>query len=166
MTERSNINMKSGSYAFALIYMALAVFALSGIPASAANRVEKIEESALDARIGSKTNCMAVVFMAAWCAPCIDELPTMNKLYKKFKKQNLEIIGISIDLEGPKAMQPIVSGMKIDFPVYWYGEKAIEKFAIFAIPMMLLIKEGEIVERIHGRRPETYLDDKFIQFLK
>ena len=104
--------------------------------------------------------------MAAWCAPCIDELPTMNKLYKKFRNQNLEIIGISIDLEGPQAIQPVINGLKIDFPVYWYGEKAIEKFSLFAIPMMLLIKNGEIVERVSGRRPETYLNEKFLQFLK
>ena len=158
--------MNVGRYGFVVMFVFLGVFVLSGIPAGAANRVKKIDESALDAQIGNKKNRLAVIFMAAWCAPCIDELLTMNKVYKKFKNQNLEIIGISIDLEGPEAIQPVVSGMKIDFPVYWYGEKAIEKFSLFAIPMMLLIKNGEIVERVHGRRPETYLNEKFRQFLK
>lgn len=158
--------MNVGKYGFVVILLALGIFALSGIPAGAANRVDKIKESALDARLGNRENRLAVVFMAAWCAPCIDELPTMNKLYKKFRHRNLEIIGISIDLEGPEAIQPVISGMKIDFPVYWYGEKAIEKFSLFAIPMMFLIKDGEIVERVHGRRPETYLNEKFLQFLK
>ncbi len=158
--------MRLGRYGFVAIFVVLGVFASSVFPARAANRVEKIEESALDARLGNRKTRLAVVFMAAWCAPCIDELPTMNKLYKKFRHRNLEIIGISIDLEGPEAIQPVISGMKIDFPVYWYGEKAIEKFSLFAIPMMLLIKDGEIVERVHGRRPETYLNEKFTQFLK
>ena len=158
--------MRLAKYGFVAIFMVLAGFASSVFPARAANRVEKIEESALDARLGNRNNPLAVVFMAAWCAPCIDELPTMNKLYKKFKHRNLKIIGISIDLEGPQAIQPVINGLKIEFPVYWYGEKAIEKFSLFAIPMMLLIKEGQIIERVHGRRPETYLDEKFIQLLK
>jgi len=146
----------------------LALLAFAGFPAeiAAAGNVEKIEESTLDAKIGDKNNRLALVFMAAWCAPCIDELPTLNKLHKKFENQGLEIIGISIDLDGPDAMQPIVSALKIDFPVYWYGEKAVEKFALFAIPMMLLIKEGQIVERIHGRRPDSFLDEKIRDLLK
>jgi thiol-disulfide isomerase/thioredoxin len=149
-----------------VVFLVFGMVVLNGLPARATNRVEKIDESVLDARLADKKNCLAVVFMAAWCAPCIDELPTMNKLYKKYKRQNLDIIGISIDLEGPQAIQPVITGLKIEFPVYWFGEKAIEKFSLFAIPMMLLIKEGQIIERVHGRRPETYFNEKFSQFLK
>jgi thiol-disulfide isomerase/thioredoxin len=148
------------------VVLALFIFACFSAKPAAAGSVTKIVESALDAKIGDQKNRIALVFMAAWCGPCIDELPTLNQLYKKFKNQGLEIIGISIDLDGPEAMQPVVSALKIDFPVYWYGEKAVEKFALFAIPMMLLVKEGQIVERIHGRRPDSYLDDKFRNFLK
>jgi len=159
--------MKLGGFGIAGLYLVLTLVVFSGFPAkpAAAGSVTKIDESALDAALGDKKNRLALVFMAAWCAPCIDELPTLNRLYKKFKNQGLEIIGISIDLDGPDAMQPIISALKIDFPVYWYGEKAVEKFALFAIPMLLLVKEGEIVERIHGRRPDSFLDEKFSQFL-
>jgi thiol-disulfide isomerase/thioredoxin len=161
--------MKLGRYGYIGILVALALVVFTGFPAkvsSAAGNVTKIVESALDTKIGDKQNRLALVFMAAWCAPCIDELPTLNTLHKKYKDQGLEIIGISIDLDGPDAMQPVVSALKIDFPVYWYGEKAVEKFALFAIPMMLLVKKGEIVERIHGRRPDSFLDEKFRSFLK
>ena len=57
------------------LYVALALVAFTGFPAeiAAAGDVKKIEESALDAKIGDKNNRLALVFMAAWCAPCIDE---------------------------------------------------------------------------------------------
>ena len=159
--------MKLVGYCFAGILMVLAVVVFTGLPAKAeAGSVRKIEESVLDAKISDKQNRLAIVFMAAWCAPCIDELPTLNKLFKKYKNQGLEIIGISIDLDGPEAIQPVVSALKIDFPVYWYGENAVEKFALFAIPMMFLVKGGEIVERIHGLRHASFLDEKFRSFLK
>jgi len=160
--------MMIGRYWLIGINLALALVVFTGLPAkhAAAGSVTEIVESALDAKIGDHKNRLALVFMAAWCAPCIDELPTLNKLHKKFNNQGLEIIGISIDLDGPDAMQPIISALIIDFPVYWYGEKAVEKFALFAIPMILLVKEGRIVERIHGRRPDSYLDEKFRSLLK
>ena len=160
--------MKLGGHAVIGIFLALALAVSTGFPAKAAAAVsiKKIEETALDAKIADRKKRLVMVFMAAWCAPCIDELPTLNKLHRKFKDQGLEIIGISIDLDGPDAMQPVVSALKIDFPVYWYGEKAVEKFALFAIPMLFLVKEGEVVERIHGRRTESFLDKKFSNFLK
>jgi thiol-disulfide isomerase/thioredoxin len=160
--------MKYSGFGFVAVFAIMVLFVCSGFPTGsmAAGSVRKINESKIDAKISNRESRLALVFMAAWCAPCIDELPTLNKLHRKYKSRGLEIIGISIDLEGPGAMQPVVNKIKIDFPIYWYGEKAIEKFALFAIPMMLLVKEGEIVERIHGRRTESFLSDKFTDFLK
>ena len=159
--------MKIGSSGFigVLVFISVSFFSGSFMDA-AAGSIRQIEESELDAKIGNKKNHLVMVFMAAWCAPCIDELPTLNKLNQKFKNQGLDILGISIDLDGPRAMQPVVDRFKVNFPVYWYGEKAVEKFALFAIPMLLLAKDGEIVERIHGRRPESFLNEKFTNFLK
>jgi len=160
--------MKSGGFGIIGITVAMAVMVFIVFPAEAeaAASISKIEESVLDAKIGDRKNRLVMVFMAAWCGPCIEELPTLNKLHQKFNDQGLKIIGISIDLDGPEAMQPILNELKIDFPVYWYGEKAVEKFALFAIPMIILVRGGEIVERIHGRRPESFLDKKFRNLLK
>ncbi len=128
--------------------------------------VKPIEEAALDALIKNKDNTLIVSFMAAWCGPCIDELPALNNLYRKYKDQGLNLIGISIDLEGAAAMQPVINELKIEFPVYWYGDKAIQKFKLMAIPLLLIIKQGEIVERLPGQRPEEYLDRKVQEILK
>jgi thiol-disulfide isomerase/thioredoxin len=168
MRSKDEKTMKFGGFNLCgMVFLAAAaVFCSYPAERAAAAAIKAIDESALDAKLGDKQNRLALVFMAAWCAPCIDELPTLNKLHKKFKPQGLEIIGISIDLDGPDAMQPVISALKIDFPVYWYGEKAVEKFTLFAIPMLLLVKDGEIVERIHGRRPSSFLDEKFTKFLK
>jgi len=122
--------------------------------------VQPIGEAALDKLIKKKDNRLMVSFMAAWCGPCIDELPALNNLYRKYKDQGLKLVGISIDLEGPEAIQPALNHLKIDFPVYWYGDKAIQKFALTAIPLLLVIRRGEIVERLPGRRAEKFLDKK------
>jgi thiol-disulfide isomerase/thioredoxin len=106
------------------------------------------------------------VLMAAWCGPCIQELPTLIKLYDKYGAQRLQMFGLSIDLEGPSAMQPILDKLKVNFPVYWVGEKLIEEYNISAIPLILLVKKGEITERLTGMRSERFLEKKFRELLQ
>ncbi len=121
--------------------------------------VQPVDEASLDALLKDTDNRLIVSFMAAWCGPCIDELPALNNLYRKYKDRGLKVIGISIDLEGAAAMQPVVNKLKIEFPVYWFGEKAIPKFNITRIPLLLIVQHGEIVKRIPGRRSDKFLDE-------
>ena len=127
--------------------------------------IQKISESALDELIKADNNKILITFMAAWCGPCIDELPVLNKLYQKYQKQGLKLIGVSIDLGGPQAMQPIIDKLRVSFPVYWYGETAVQKFSLFVIPMIFLVKDGQIVEKLPGRRSEKELSKKIREFL-
>ncbi len=151
-----------------LLLVGLVAMINTGAGAEAAKRalVKPIEESKLDEMIGAKGKRLVVTFMAAWCGPCIDELPVLNKLYQKYEKSGLKLIGISIDLEGTEAMQPIVDKLSIKFPIYWYGEKAVKKFKLNAIPMLFFIKEGVIVEKFYGRHPQRSLKKKFKELLK
>ena len=145
----------------------LVIVLFTGITAQAGSgaKIERIDEATLGKLITAEDNHLVLSFMAVWCGPCIDELPALNNLYKKYKDRGFQIMGISIDLAGPGAMQPIVKKLKIEFPVYWYGEKAIDKFKLNAIPMLLFISQGETVERLPGLRSEKFLDQKIREFL-
>jgi len=149
-----------------LAVAALSIFACFSNGLMASVTIVPIEEAKLNELLGAKDNRLVVTFVAAWCPPCIDELPILNKLYQKYNKQGLKLIGITIDIEGPRALQPIVDKLKIDFPIYWYGEKGVQKFKLNAIPMLFFIKDGEIVEKLYGRRTEGALNKKFKEFLK
>jgi thiol-disulfide isomerase/thioredoxin len=152
---------------FTFIAVLVILCSVSATPqAEPAVTIEKISESALDVLINARNNKIVVTFMAAWCGPCIDELPALNKLYKKYKEKGLKLIGISIDLEGPRAMQPIIDKLQVSFPVYWYGDPAVQKFSLFAIPMIFFVKNGQIVAKMPGRRSEKVLNKKIREFLK
>ena len=107
-----------------------------------------------------------IVGMASWCFPCRQELPTLVKLYNKYKDQGLKVVGISVDISGPSAIQPIVNEEHVNFPVYWGGEPAIKTLEINRLPMLLLVKNGAIVERVIGKEDETVLDGKIQDLLK
>ena len=106
-----------------------------------------------------------IVAMAAWCKPCRKELPVLADLYTRYRDRGLEIVGISLDLEGPEALQPIIDKAKVNFPVYWVGEEAIETHDIYAIPMLFLVREGKVVEKIPGKRSKNYLEKKIKELI-
>ena len=128
------------------------------------NNIRPIDVNALDQEVRVDGRHV-LVFMAAWCQPCIKELPDINALYEKYRIRDLKVIGVSVDFEGPLAMQPIVDRLKVKFPVYWSGEAAIDVYNIRGIPYIIFIKNGVIVERILGQRSKGYLDRKFETFL-
>ena len=154
------------SFFSAFVLLLSVAFAGSFAQAEAQITIRKIDESTLDEMMGGKDNRIVVDFMAAWCGPCVQELPELNRLHDKYKNQGFNLIGISIDLEGPEAMQPILNQLGINFPVYWYGEKAIAKYNLTAIPMLLFVKQGIVIERLRGKPPAAYLDKKIREFLK
>jgi thiol-disulfide isomerase/thioredoxin len=129
----------------------------------------KVERMSLDEfkrLIASANSSYVIVVMAAWCGPCIEELPDLVKLDKKYRNKGLNMIGVSIDLEGPNAMQPFLDKYGVNFPVYWVGDRAVRELNIYGIPMIMLVKDGEIVEKIVGKRSRKFLDKTIRNFLK
>lgn len=88
-------------------------------------------------------------FWASWCAPCIESIPYMKKLYAEYKDKGLEVLGISLDDKEERWLGaikkyalpwPNVSELK-----GWDGSIG-KQYNIRAIPQHILLdKEGKIV---------------------
>jgi thiol-disulfide isomerase/thioredoxin len=53
---------------------------------------------------------------ATWCPPCVEEMPSMQKLYNEFNGKNFEILAVSIDADGVDAVAPFMKTHKLSFP--------------------------------------------------
>jgi cytochrome c biogenesis protein CcmG, thiol:disulfide interchange protein DsbE len=38
-------------------------------------------------------------YWATWCAPCREEIPTLNAFYRRYHSKGLEMIGINVDFQ-------------------------------------------------------------------
>ncbi len=119
-------------------------------PLPTTNPVRSIELPAFDAITAEADFNGLVVVMASWCPPCHEELPIMTGLYEKYKKSGIRIVALSIDAEGPKAVQPLIDKLQVSFPVYWGGTPALEHYRIVGIPSLMVYKSGKQVQRIVG----------------
>lgn len=153
---------------FVAVCFIIVAFSTSSVFSQSGARimVEKIGPHELDKLMKSRESRSLVVAMASWCGPCRDELPSLIKLHNKYNDKGLKIVGISLDVDGPEAMQKIADRAKVNFPIYWAGEEAAEKYDIYAIPMLYLIKNGKVIEKIPGQQSEALLEKKIGGLLK
>jgi len=57
-----------------------------------------------------------VNFWATWCAPCVEEMPSLVRLRDKYASQGLEVIGVNFQ-ENAARIQPFLQRYGIDMPV-------------------------------------------------
>ena len=96
-----------------------------------------------------------IVFLniwATWCGPCRIEMPAMEKLYRKFKKEDLIILAVSIDHQGKSVVMPFMQELGFTFPVLLSREGRIQSvYMIRALPSSFIIdKTGRIAVRVEG----------------
>ena len=54
-------------------------------------------------------------FWASWCAPCIEEMPSLVRLQKKFQGTDVVVLAVSVD-EDADAYHKFLKDYKVDLP--------------------------------------------------
>jgi len=98
-----------------------------------------------------------VVFLniwATWCSPCREEMPSMEKLYQEMKGQPFEILAVSIDILGAKAVAPFMAELKLSFPALLDPQGTVRRlYGTTGVPESFIIdKNGIIAAKVIGAR--------------
>ena len=93
-------------------------------------------------------------FWATWCAPCKEEMPSMQVLYETFKNRGLEIIAVSIDKDGAEGVKEFVEAYGLTFTVLHDPRgKVKEKYKTTGVPETFIVDQnGVIAEKVWGTR--------------
>jgi len=86
-------------------------------------------------------------FWATWCAPCVEEMPSLVQLQQRFKDKNLAVLGVSIDVDAD-GYHKFLKDHKIDFlTVRDPDEKTSSLYGTFKWPETYIIDRNGIVRR-------------------
>lgn len=93
-------------------------------------------------------------FWATWCAPCRQELPLLENLYKRYRDTGLLILGVNAE-DNPAGAQAMAASLKLSFPVLFDVKKDVSKqYGVSAMPYTVLIdRDGRIRHRHRGYVP-------------
>lgn len=87
-------------------------------------------------------------FWASWCAPCRNALPGLARLYDKYKGQDFEIVGFSIDQNLDKWHQALQEENCMWPQVCDPTGKVAKLYAVSLIPLTVIIDpNGKILSR-------------------
>ena len=106
-------------------------------------------------------------FWATWCAPCKEEMPSLDNLQSNTKFNNLKIFPINIGQEDTSKSEFFFKELNIK-NLNIYNDAPItlaKKFALRGVPTTIIFnKEGKEFARIIGSI--DFNDEEFINWLK
>ena len=112
-------------------------------------------------------NLLLLNFWATWCAPCKEEMPSLDRLQVNQNLSNLKIFAINISQESKKKVDSFFEDLNIiNFDPYFDAPTTLAKtFSLRGVPTSILIdKDGKEFARIMGSI--DFNDQIFINWLK
>jgi cytochrome c biogenesis protein CcmG/thiol:disulfide interchange protein DsbE len=104
-------------------------------------------------------------FWATWCEPCVQELPSLDQLARRFKSRGLVVLGVSIDKDAA-AYRRFLTRFRLGFPTADDPEQKINHdYGTIQVPETYIIDaNGKVIDKIVGAA--NWTDDKMIEHVQ
>ncbi len=96
-----------------------------------------------------------VNFWATWCAPCKEEAPSLDRLYRSFPRESFEILAVSIDAPGlDREVGAFGDEYELSFPILLDPEqRTYAAYQASGVPETVVVGvDGRLIERFVGPR--------------
>ena len=98
-------------------------------------------------------------FWATWCAPCVEEMPSLVQMQQRLKGKGVEVLAVSVDVD-ESAYRKFLKDHNIDLLVVRDPEqKGNNLYGTFKFPETYIIDRGGVLRRkfigpVNWTRPE------------
>ena len=92
-------------------------------------------------------------FWATWCAPCREEMPAMERLYRRHREHGFVLLAVSVDTDAA-LVRPFLEQHKLTFPVALDSKMSLANaYGVRALPSSFLIdRDGNLAALALGPR--------------
>ena len=114
-----------------------------------------------------KGNILLLNFWATWCAPCKEEMPSLDLLKSNKDLNNLKIFPVNVGQDNVKKAKEFFDDLNIKNLNLYFDENInlTKKFALRGIPTTILLnKNGKEFARVIGSL--DFNEKNFIEWLK
>jgi peroxiredoxin len=107
-------------------------------------------------------------FWATWCGPCNIEIPWFEDFERSYKNRGFEVLGVSMDDDGWKAITPFALEKKINYRVVLGNDKTGDQYGgIEALPTTFIIdRDGRIAKTFVGLSDKKEFQDAIENLLE
>ena len=93
-------------------------------------------------------------FWASWCGPCRQEMPLLEKIYKKYKPLGFTMLGVNVE-ENSSAAKKLLRDVKVSFPILFDTKNIASKlYNVSAMPTTVIIDRNGNKRFVHkGYKP-------------
>jgi cytochrome c biogenesis protein CcmG/thiol:disulfide interchange protein DsbE len=89
-------------------------------------------------------------FWATWCGPCGIEIPWFTEFQRNYKDRGFEVLGVSMDDDGWKAINPYVAKRKINYRIVLGDDKTGDQYGgLEALPTTFVIDRAGRIAAVH-----------------
>ena len=109
---------------------------------------------------------VVVNFWATWCPPCIEEMPSMERLNEVIAGDDFVMLAINTEENGPSIVPAFLEKTPYTFPILYDNKGVVQKrYGVFKFPESFIInKDGTVAEKIIG--PLDWSSLKTITYFK
>ncbi len=100
-----------------------------------------------------KGRVVVLNFWATWCAPCIREMPSLDRLQAAVGDRGLAVLAVSIDRGGAKVVRPFAKRLGLERLALYLDAKGalFQAFGVTGLPTTFLIdRQGGVVGAYPG----------------
>jgi peroxiredoxin len=106
-------------------------------------------------------------FWASWCAPCIEETPSLNEFQRLMAKQGVVVLAVSVD-KNEKLYHQFLKRFQVDFKTARDPNADIPTdYGTFQFPDSYIIDStGHVVEKIVNAPSKGWMDPEFVSHIQ
>ena len=115
---------------------------------------------------GLRGKVVMVNFWATWCPPCIEEMPSMERLNEAMADDDFVLLAINTEKNGRSLVPAFLNKTPYNFPILYDDKGDVQKqYGVYKFPESFIIrKDGTVDQKIIG--PLDWSSPKTIAYIK